>query len=315
MSLSRLIVRCGVPAVVVVLFAAGVTMPRGDEGATNPSTAESPSGDGSSMTGSATDAKTEPATSERGPDSSIHGQTAPSSGRTAPSADEKFRQAGMDYEAGRYEDAARIYDELLDEGYDDARIHYNLGNALFKRGRVGPAILCYERALARNPSDPDAKENLAYATLLTIDKVGSIEEDFPEQLLQRLEQRLGIDRVLAALALVSLIGGGLAVPLWFSPPRPLRRILLTLVGTAVGTAVLLGCVAALELAHPVGADHAVVLAASVDGRSAPASDGTVLFTVHEGLKVEVRSERAGWVQIGLPNGLAGWIESTALERI
>ncbi len=57
------------------------------------------------------------------------------------------------------------------------------------------------------------------------------------------------------------------------------------------------------------------MAATVDGRSAPVSDGTVLFTVHEGLKVEVRSERQGWVQIALPNGLVGWIESTKAERI
>ena len=41
-----------------------------------------------------------------------------------------------------------------------------------------------------------------------------------------------------------------------------------------------------------------------------------LFTVHEGLTVEVRGERDEWIQVSLPNGLFGWLsrDSAGLIR-
>ena len=89
---------------------------------------------------------------------------------------------------------------------------------------------------------------------------------------------------------------------------------LTRSGIAGALALSCGLVAIVEVAAP-RTTEAIVLAPSADGRSSPAADGTVLFTVHEGLKVEVRGERPGWIQIGVPNGLAGWIESSQAERI
>ena len=231
------------------------------------------------------------------------------------SPEARFRSAGAAYEAGRYEEAVSLYERLLAEGYDDARIHYNLGNARFKQGRLGEAILGYERALARNPADADARENLAYANLLTIDKVGPLEESFPERILASFEERFDADRAIALFAALAVLGSALALPLWSSRSAAARRRLRTGAGIYLTLAALSLGVAALEIMRMGGSDHAVVLAATVDGRSAPTVDGTVLFTVHEGLKVEVRSAREGWIQVALPNGLVGWIEAAQAESI
>lgn len=230
------------------------------------------------------------------------------------SPEERFHAAGGAYEAGRFEDAAGIYESLLGDGYDDARVHYNLGNARFKLGRLGPAILSYERALERDPSDADARENLAYADLMIADKVGATEEEFPGRFLKVLARRFDPDRATLAFALLCLIAGVLAAPLWLYPRPVVRRTLGTAAGIAGALALFCGAVAVIEVALP-RTEQAIVLVPSADGRSSPASDGTVLFTVHEGLKVQIRGERPGWIQIGVPNGLAGWIESTQAERI
>ena len=50
------------------------------------------------------------------------------------------------YEDGLYEQAARSYQQLADKGYDDPALYYNLGNAYFKQGDLGRAILNYLRA-------------------------------------------------------------------------------------------------------------------------------------------------------------------------
>ena len=52
---------------------------------------------------------------------------------------------------------------------------------------------------------------------------------------------------------------------------------------------------------------AVILSDAVDVRSGPGQNQTVLFTVHEGLKAEVRADRGDWLQVSLPNGWNGWI--------
>jgi hypothetical protein len=230
-------------------------------------------------------------------------------------AEARFRNAGTAYEAGRYEEAAAIYEELLAEGVDDARVHYNLGNARFKEGKIGPAILEYERAIERNPADQDARENLAYANLLTVDKVGPAEETFPERVLAAVESRLSAEGAAALFVALVVLASALALPLWFSRKPTLRRFLGGAVAGAASLAAASLLVAVALSVRMGGGDHAVVMAATADGRSAPSSEGTVLFTVHEGLKVEIRSVREGWLQIALPNGLVGWIESSQAAKI
>ena len=61
-----------------------------------------------------------------------------------------------------------------------------------------------------------------------------------------------------------------------------------------------------------GDPAAVVLAETADVVSAPAADGTPLFTVHEGLRVRIRARREGWAQIVLASGMNGWIPASAL---
>jgi tetratricopeptide (TPR) repeat protein len=78
-----------------------------------------------------------------------------------------FFKANTRYHDGAYEDAAREYQRLLESGIESGNLFFNLGNAYFKVGDVGRAILNYERAALFMPSDPDLAANLAYARSLT----------------------------------------------------------------------------------------------------------------------------------------------------
>lgn len=63
-------------------------------------------------------------------------------------------QATAAYRAGHYEEAAKLFQGLADDmGY------YNQGNALAHMGRYEQAIDAYNKALAINPSQPDALQN------------------------------------------------------------------------------------------------------------------------------------------------------------
>ena len=64
-------------------------------------------------------------------------------------------RGAIDYRAGDYAGAAKVFAQG-----DDARSHYNLGNALARQGEYGKAIAAYQQALKRDPKMADARANL-----------------------------------------------------------------------------------------------------------------------------------------------------------
>ena len=74
-----------------------------------------------------------------------------------------FLEASQAYDANRPADAAALYGKLVDEGYKSKELYYNLGNAYFKIGKLGLAVVNYRRALQMAPRDPDIQANLRFA--------------------------------------------------------------------------------------------------------------------------------------------------------
>src|ERR1043166_4522656 len=69
-------------------------------------------------------------------------------------------KANQDYSQGHFQEAAEGYQKLVSAGERSANLFYNLGNAWFRLGNFGEAILNYERALALDPHHPEAAANL-----------------------------------------------------------------------------------------------------------------------------------------------------------
>jgi hypothetical protein len=61
--------------------------------------------------------------------------------------------------------------------------------------------------------------------------------------------------------------------------------------------------------------HAIIAVAKVDVKSAPDESSKDVFALHEGLKVRVRANLAGWLKIELADGRRGWIPATEAEQI
>ena len=82
----------------------------------------------------------------------------------------QYNEANALYRAGDFAAARHMYLEVVDAGVEDARIYYNLGNACFKSGQLGEAILWYERARRLLPHDEDIEANLRFANLVKQDR-------------------------------------------------------------------------------------------------------------------------------------------------
>ena len=223
-----------------------------------------------------------------------------------------FFHANALYKDGQYDAAAREYEELLHGGLTSGNLYFNLGNAYFKAGAQGKAILNYERARRLMPNDPDVAANLAYAQSLT----GA--EACPPPLWQRLAfpaahrfapgGLIGLTSLAYTLLLISLT----VYRLWTRRPRWLAY-------TAVALGILL-LVSGTSLAHQMLGDEwydqAVIVGdGETPARFEPAESGTVHFALKEGSLVSVLDRRDGWLQIARCDGRRGWVPSTSVENL
>src|SRR5881392_3553814 len=96
--------------------------------------------------------------------------------------DSDFAKANQDYAQGNFKEAISGYKTLVGSGQWSANLLYDLGNAYFRTGDFGHAILNYERALALERHHPEAAANLQIAR----DEAHALElqQSWPERYLQ-----------------------------------------------------------------------------------------------------------------------------------
>ncbi len=71
-----------------------------------------------------------------------------------------------------YLEASKLLESLLVGGFKNGAVYYNLGNAYFRAGEYGRAILNYRKALPYRPRDPYLKANLQQAITAAPGKLG-----------------------------------------------------------------------------------------------------------------------------------------------
>src|SRR5205814_3863130 len=77
--------------------------------------------------------------------------------------DAEFAKANQAFAQGHFKEAIANYETLIRDGQWSANVFYDLGNAYFRTGDFGRAILNYERALALERHHPEATANLQIA--------------------------------------------------------------------------------------------------------------------------------------------------------
>jgi hypothetical protein len=245
-------------------------------------------------------------------------QTQLLAGSPSATAVEKMRTANRLYEADQIDLAMQAYEQLAGQGVVDSTLFYNLGNAYFKQGDSGRAILTYRRAQELAPRDPDIKANLALARAQAVDEFEPAGE---AGLLSQYGQTVRDLFTLNEVAMAALAGWILFVFLLilFISTRPgsaWRRVLryaLTAAAVVLVVGVLsLGSTLYLEQSRSEG----VVVAAKVDVTSGPGAQYVTEFTLHSGAEVDLIEVRPNWVHLALPGSeLEGWVPANAIEPV
>jgi len=231
-------------------------------------------------------------------------------GAVAASPADELRAANQLYDAGKFSDAIAAYEKVEPK---TANLFFNLGNACFREGQIGKAVLNYERARRLSPRDPDILANLKFAQ----QKLGVDEVNAPPKAWQRFLRSIIDSRTPSEWSAFELAGIWLTVlaiglAIWL---RWARTALLVV--SAAAFAWLAASAAALSY-HVIDertAPKAITLAKETEARFAPLPDSTVHFKLGEGTAVSIKEDRGEWLFIERADGQQGWVRRDAVERI
>jgi tetratricopeptide (TPR) repeat protein len=228
-----------------------------------------------------------------------------------------FQQAEDEYAHQRYDMAIGKYEELLARGAGHENVFYNLGNAYFRNGNIGKAIVNYERAVRLAPDSEDARFNLEVARETAATKWG-------KDTLAGAEQDPLWVRVVHWLPLRTLAWVFLALDVAFFGILLAMRFLSTgflRTGLGVGNVfiglagVVLGVLLAGQLYHRTFIRAGVVTANEVVTRDGPDETRREMFKLHAGHRLVLLKESRGWVRVRLANRVEVWAPKQAVEEI
>jgi len=211
------------------------------------------------------------------------------------------------YKAGDWQGAIDAYTAILDAGYENADLYYNLGNAYYRIERYGMAILNYERALLLEPNFAEAKQNLALANARTEDKITPLPEFLLARWYRALYCALSFDvwfSVLLILAALALIAA--AVMLSGGNYRWRKTGFIVLIIMAVLWLVSLCCTIS-SAARLNRHDRAVITQPMVVVKGSPDASGVDKLVLHDGTLLTIDETLDGWHKVRLADGNTGWL--------
>ncbi|TAL70078.1 MAG: tetratricopeptide repeat protein [Bacteroidetes bacterium] len=228
---------------------------------------------------------------------------------------ETFKKGNMLYQNGYYSRAALNYEKIINNGYENAELYYNLGNAYFRMNKIPNAIINYERALRLSPDDEDVIVNLNVANLRIIDKIEPVPKFFLVQWYDAI-RNIFTSGNWAVIMIVSLwivfISLGLFI---LFESTFIKKILFGTLVIAVFITIMSLIFSIQQSGIENSRNAAIVFEPTVYIKSSPDEDGKDLFILHEGTKVNILDAVGKWRKIKLANGNIGWLPSESVELI
>jgi tetratricopeptide (TPR) repeat protein len=216
-------------------------------------------------------------------------------------------KANQDFSEGHFQEAKEGYQSLVQSGHWSANLFYDLGNAWFRLGDFGRAILNYERALALDPHHPETEANLRLAR----DEARALE--LKANVLERyLSAGTPTQYSIAASIAFWLALFGFA-SLFFMRRRSARLIALIVLSLGVFGGTVFSLYTRENGNH--GRALAIVTEKNIQARLATADNASSVLALPPGSEITVLSERGDWIYAALPNDLRGWIPAKSAERV
>lgn len=217
------------------------------------------------------------------------------------------------YESAKYDDAVKLWLSAGNYEQLSADTLYNIGNACYRSGSPGHAALYYRRALARDSSHQEARQNLRF-----------IERKHGAIVVHRPEYQYALAKFPISFWQAACWSGlwlcGLAL-LVFPATRPGARLRVAAVGALV-LAPLLVSVGALGWRYfPNDAEfaplakQAVIIAEKTALHTDAARTAPEVIDAPPGSLCEIITESGRWLYVAFASKTRGWVPVEAIEKV
>ncbi|MDP7006308.1 MAG: hypothetical protein QF718_08885 [Phycisphaerales bacterium] len=201
---------------------------------------------------------------------------------------------------------------LVDDGIENGKLWYNLGNAQLQAGEVGEAIAAYRSGQRYIPSDGRLKANLRYARSIVSNPIKG-------------EDTSSIMKRLAFWheALPTHVRLTIGIIFWFTFWSIISIRIFRMIPGFKTASVAFGSVA-IAFGISVGADlisqhqdHGVLIASEAIIRKGNGMNYAPMLKnpIQEGVEFEIIEKRPDWLHIKLPNGSTGWIQEENVQIV
>lgn len=226
-----------------------------------------------------------------------------------------FYTGNVYYEKKDYSKALENYRAALDMGIESGNLYYNIGNTYLKMGKIGYAVLFYEKAMRLIPQDGDLKSNMVYAKAF-VPGASATEPSGLGFIAALIKSPFGdLNLNVVAITAIAFYLAFICMAILFLVTPFLVRRLRILFALVVFALLWSGVVFGVRYYEEEILKKGVVVAKATEAKYEPVESSTTYYKVQEGDEVTVLGTREGWRHIRRPDGKSAWIGEAAVEEI
>jgi tetratricopeptide (TPR) repeat protein len=216
-----------------------------------------------------------------------------------------FSAANRLYAEGKFSEAAKAYETILQTGVQSTALLFNYGNAEFKSGNLGVAIAAYRRAELLAPRDSEIRENLAFVRNQV--QGATVRESFWQNWLGNFSlNEWAIFTAMAFWLTFILLTAKQLRPALAAKLKNATWIFAVL---TIFSAAVLG----LQAGNHFSQQTAVVTSNAAIARSGPFDEAQSVFILNDGAELSLLDRHENWIQVADGSGKTGWLPAKQVE--
>ncbi len=193
----------------------------------------------------------------------------------------------------KFEHAAQLYEKLLESNFISGQIYYNLGNAYYRQGMSGRAILHYRRAEKLLPRNADIKANIGLLKSDFEDKEAMYQAPEILKIVCFWYFFLNLNEITAITIYMYLAFMASILSVIFIRLQWLKKISVIFASCLLVLVISLG----LKAHNQYSIERGVVVADECEIRYGPGEEYEPKFAIHEGAEIKIEEERNKWYKV------------------
>ncbi len=209
------------------------------------------------------------------------------------SAGQKAMAEGKKEDAvGNFEQAVNLYEQLLESGFINGQIYYNLGNSCYRLGMPGKAIMYYRRAEKLLPRNADIKANINLLKRDFVDRetIGQKPEIIKVACFWYFY--LNLNEITAITIYIYLAFIASILSIIFLRQQWIKKIIIIFASCFLVLVISLGL-----KAYNHSVEMGVVISDESNIRYGPGEEYEPRFKIHEGAEVRIEEKKDKWYKV------------------